>query len=598
MKKEHKASMEICGTLEQQSLPEIMRRIYTERRTGELLVIKDNVRRRVFFELGRPTFATSNRRGDRLGSFLLRRGDISQTVFKMVDGMVPRGQRFGQMLVEMGMLTAEQLTRAVHEQILMIIYSLFESTKGDYEFTARATTSVPPDLKLDLSMADIMLEGVGRIRDLAVVRRGMGDLNRLIAPSADPLLRLQQASLRQPEQDLLSQITQPTDLLSVLVFSPHPSAETIRALYGLLCAGFLTWAPTRTEAPLPVAAVADKYAATVSATGEVIATPQPLNATVTPQPEAALLKTSADNATAEATEPDLMIELVTENPPPAIQSAVSSAATISGQAPEPKNSEDELRREVAALRQRIQTGDLRAVFGFGQQAEIEQIRAAYHELLRRFHPDKFRQASKSLREEVEEVFKSINEAWQQIQNAAPQNSQPSSPDLATASISLGNANAAQADIAPGEEIRSADKLSAKELMDIAKVSYRNGVSALMSKKYGEAMTLLQRAVSINPGHAMYHSALALALASNSQRSSPQTSKEAEQHYLEAIRLEPEEPYHHAMLGMLYARLGMARRAESVYRQALRIDPRYEIALKGLAAKPMAAEVLMSLMARV
>lgn len=658
---------EICGALEAVSLPDVLRRIYTGRRTGELVVMKDHVRRRVFFELGRAIFATSNRRGDRLGAFLVRRGDITPAVFEMVDGMVPRGQRFGQLLVEMGLVTEDQLAQAVREQILAIIYSLFECTHGTFEFTACVTASVPEDLKLELSMADIILEGVGRIRDLAVVRRGMGDLNRLIAPHADPLLRLQQATLRPPEQDLLGQITEATDLLGILVFSQHPAADTIRALYGLISAGFLTWASAPSAKALPTMTALADYAESLEPAEdnlpaepaeaapsaetllEIAAPVWPTDdaeqglvieltpglpvseelapeimAVIGPEPETPSLP--ADNSDSDS---ELMPEQVGqagdlsptgEGAPDEYNDKVAAILPVADEPsgpvmnghqppPEPPHNEDELRHAVAQIHVQVMSGDPYAIFGASAGAGREQLRAAYHELLRCYHPDKFRQASQALRVEVEEVFKGINIAWNRVQAEARRIAEtataelPQVPHLAPRTIEMPFAPVTSRMPTVSRSVVQAEpvvpeKLSDQELLHIADSSCRSAVSSLLAKQYAEAAELLRKAVNISPANAKYRSLLALALASNSQRSNPKIAREAEQHYLEAIRLDPQDPYHHALLGMLYSKLGMARRAEAVYRQALRLDPRNEIALKGLAAKPMGVELLLHLMARV
>ncbi|HZS08935.1 MAG TPA: DUF4388 domain-containing protein [Blastocatellia bacterium] len=606
METRKEAPLEIRGSLQTHSLPEVMRRIYTERRTGELLVVKDVIRRRVYFEMGLAVFAASNRKGDRLGAFLLRRGDINQTVFDMINTMVPRGRRFGQMLVEMGIINEDQLTKAVHEQVLSMIYSLFEWTKGDFEFTERTTTNVPADLKLRLSMADIILEGVGRVRDLSVVRRGMGDLNRLIAPSSDPLLRLQQASLRPLEQSLLGQVTEPTDLLSILVFSQQPAADTIRALYGLLSAGFLTWMPAQAEETVPAAKVPGNVSAPPSPpterpivkatiTPEVVVTlPQPpLNVTVVPE----AIEISLDP------EEDLVADLpgaAVESQPPskvadqpagsqmAMPDSVVDAAQAAKNAEPGKAWEEEQRREVERLRARVGSDDPYTIFGVERNADLSHFKAAYHELLRHFHPDKFRQSSKELREEVEEIFQAVTAAWNRVQDEWQRN-----PRAVRGRSSAPSQTSASAPA--GQEILPSDNLSQEALENMAEASYRDGLLSLMSRKYNDAAGLLRRAVQLNPDKAAYHSALALALSSNTQGNNSKVCKEAEQHYLQAIRLAPQDPSHHALLGMLYSKLGMARRAEAVYRQALKLDPRHEIALKGIASKPIDVELLMHLL---
>jgi len=505
------------GSLLEYGLPDVMRTIYTGRCTGELLLINDVTRRRVFLEMGRAVFASSNRKGDRLGEFMVRRGEISKTTFDLATSTITRGRRFGRTLVELGIVTEEQLAKAVHDQILAIIYSLFEWTTGEFEFIERATTSVPVDLRLNLSMADIILEGVRRIRDFAVVRRGLGDLNRLITPATDPLLRLQRASLKPQEQELLNQVSEPTDLLSLLIFSQQPAAAAVRALYGLISAGFLTYLP-------PPQVSRDTGVMTVTALEE---TPAPV-------------------------------------PPPV--AGVTRELSISS---EPV--EEALRREIEQVRARLSADDPYTVLGISQGATIDNLRSAYYDLSRRFHPDRFRQASQGLRVEVEQVFRQITEAYNRVRAEI----QGPAPVVSTSSGVMASA----ADIGVGQVLDQPADESQKRLLAEAERAYSAGVGHLVASRYLEAAEELSKAARIDPQNAKYHASLALALSKNTQR-----AKEAEQHFLQAIELDPQNAQHHALLGSLYTRLGMARRAESVYRQALKLDPQNAVALKGLEAQ--------------
>jgi tetratricopeptide (TPR) repeat protein len=533
MSEQSRSRTVLRGSLLEESLPDVMRQIYTERRTGELLLINDVTRRRVFFETGRAIFASSNRKGDRLGEFMLRRGEISQTTFDLATSSLTRGRRFGRMLVEMNIITEEQLAKAVQEQILSIIYSLFEWTTGEFEFVERAATNVPVDLRLNLSMADIILEGVRRIRDFAVVRRGLGDLNRLIAPATDPLLRLQRASLKPQEQELLKRITEPTDLLSLLVFSQQPAAATIRALYGLASAGFLAYLP-------PPVVSQDTGFMTVTVVEEA----------VEPAPQPAL------NATKEL-----------------------SASNDANDA-----AEEALRREIEEIRARIDSDDPFTVLGVSREATVENLRSAYYEMSRRFHPDRFRQASKALREEVEQIFPHLTDAYHRARAGMQYADGMSS--------SISGVMAGAIDMGAGKVMEPQIDEAQKRLLAEAEQSYNTGLTHLVANRYHAAAEALSKAARLEPENAKYHASLALALSKNAQR-----AKEAEQHFLQAIELDPNNAQHHALLGSLYTRLGLARRAESVYRQALKLDPQNAVALKGLAAQRIDDSLLTRLFTR-
>jgi tetratricopeptide (TPR) repeat protein len=518
------------GSLLEESLPDVMRKIYTARLTGELLLINEVTRRRVFFEMGRAIFASSNRKGDRLGEFMLRRGEISQTTFELATSSLTRDRRFGRTLVDMGIITEQQLSKSVHEQILSIIYSLFEWTTGEFEFLERPATNVPVDLRLNLSMADIILEGVRRIRDFAVVRRGLGDLNRLIAPATDPLLRLQRASLKPQEQEVFKQITEPTDLLSLIVFSQQPAAVTVRALYGLVSAGFFTYLP-------PPQVSQDTGFMTVTVVEE--------NAEPAPPPTLGATRELSLNQ-------DLAEEI--------------------------------LRREIEDLRARLSADDPFTVLGVSNTAGIESLRNAYYDLSRRFHPDRFRQASQELRQEVEQIFRHLTEAY----HRARQHMQHSAGVISAISGVVAGA----VDVGAGTSVEPPLDEAQQRLLAEAEQAYTAGINHLVASRYQDAVEALSKATRTAPQNAKYHASLALALSKSAER-----YREAEQHFLQAIELDPNNAQHHALLGSLYTRLGMARRAEAVYRQALKLDPQNAVALKGLAAQRIDDSLLTRLFTR-
>ena len=80
------------------------------RKTGILHVKSDSVSRRLYFRKGSIVFANSDREEDRLGEFLIERGEIDRALFELASKlMIERGQRFGRTLVELGVMTDERM---------------------------------------------------------------------------------------------------------------------------------------------------------------------------------------------------------------------------------------------------------------------------------------------------------------------------------------------------------------------------------------------------------------------------------------------------------------------------------------------------------
>jgi tetratricopeptide (TPR) repeat protein len=91
-----------------------------------------------------------------------------------------------------------------------------------------------------------------------------------------------------------------------------------------------------------------------------------------------------------------------------------------------------------------------------------------------------------------------------------------------------------------------------------------------------AVSLLYELVQLAPTNASYHAMLARAMARH-----PIMRKDAERHFIEALRLSPQSADLHFSLGLYYKSFGMKSRAEIEFRTVLRISPNHEGARKHL-----------------
>lgn len=93
-----------------------------------------------------------------------------------------------------------------------------------------------------------------------------------------------------------------------------------------------------------------------------------------------------------------------------------------------------------------------------------------------------------------------------------------------------------------------------------------------------AVPLLEQLVQISPGSALYRGMLARAMSRH-----PVMRKNAEEHFIEALRLAPRDAELHYWLGLYYKSFGLKSRAYTEFRTTLRIDPKHEGARKQLAS---------------
>ena len=100
------------------------------------------------------------------------------------------------------------------------------------------------------------------------------------------------------------------------------------------------------------------------------------------------------------------------------------------------------------------------------------------------------------------------------------------------------------------------------------------------RDWEHAVSLLYELVELEPEAAQHHGMLGRAMARH-----PVMRKDAERHFIEALRLAPQNADLHFSLGLYYKSFAMHSRAQNEFRTALRIRPQHEGARKQLSSGP-------------
>lgn len=608
------------GDLTQDSLPDILRAIYRQRKSGSLRLVQGQTRKEIFFELGAMIFASSNCKEDRIGETMLRHGFLSQNDYQRVQSHMGRGKRFGKVLVDLGIITERELIMNVTIQILDIIYSVFNWTTGTYEFTEVEKT-VSDDLKLDLSTASIILEGVRRINDLSVIERGLGDLNRLIGPSTSPLMRLQTLNLKPIERQIIELTTQPVGLLKLLTSIKMPAEAVLRAVYGLLSAGVLDYYP----------------AAKVSRLSGRLEVPAELKEQISA-------------------------------PGPVVKRKSTGSFRFDEMA---------IRRKLIPIIQNIAAGDAYALLGVQPGVTLEELQEKYFKLARELHPDRFLNASIELRTDIEEIFQRISEGYESIRQQItqpvqstedyfnttashrvettvmlveeenntpldtptptqvdPQQSEtrplqstdlpiteevekespditevvtrqlledPSARILESADPLLDTAEDEVIDEGTVALARQEESPENEQVIEIAIAEqsspqtppqssltppelsraeelFMKGRAYFQARDIPNSVKALRQAVRLNQNEPKYLLLLGHVLSSHQK-----WQKEAEEQFKQVLKIDPQNAMAHVGLGQLYSKIGLTKRAENEFREALRLEPNNPVARKGLQA---------------
>jgi curved DNA-binding protein CbpA len=241
------------GSLSQGVLPGVLREIYVERRSGLLHFVHGEARYSVRFVNGSIVHAQSNVPQARLGEIMVGQGLLSQADLARAQATVARTKRrMGEVLVGMGVLNWERLGDALALQVRELLLQVFSWTEGRYEFEPRAEAVDHATLKL--STGDMILEAVRRVSGAPAVRHGLGDLERTLILSTDPLLRFQRLTLSAADGYVLSRVDGLSTAREIVAMIPLPAEEVERSLLGLLSTGLVEYLTPRAHTPVDAGA--------------------------------------------------------------------------------------------------------------------------------------------------------------------------------------------------------------------------------------------------------------------------------------------------------------------------------------------------------
>jgi curved DNA-binding protein CbpA len=186
------------------------------------------------------------------------------------------------------------------------------------------------------------------------------------------------------------------------------------------------------------------------------------------------------------------------------------------------------------------------VLGVDRTARLKSIREAYYALARRYHPDRFRSGPLAdLLPRFEEFFTLVTSAYNTLSDSARRAEYDE------------QLNAAK----KGDETKDTDTGY------LARQNYLRARALAAQRKFTEAVTFLENAISLDPRQAEYHLELGLVLSRN-----PRHREEAERHLLETIELSPTAVGAYVALGRMYLKAGRGGPAAKMAREALRWEP--------------------------
>ena len=241
------------GTFRTRAFPRLLADLHRRRATGALLLRRDKVKKIVFFRAGAPESVKSNRLSECLGRVMVRERMISEAdCEESLKRMKAEGRQQGTVLIEMGCISPHNLRYALELQLRLKLLEVFGWTKGEFQFNPSAQPP-PETVRLPMSTAAIVYEGVKRSHDAARLRESLGEVaGKYVHPAENPLFAAQDMSLGEEEAGLLALMDGSRSVRELRRRGPLSPLDTDRFLYALLASQMVELrTEKRTGPPLP-----------------------------------------------------------------------------------------------------------------------------------------------------------------------------------------------------------------------------------------------------------------------------------------------------------------------------------------------------------
>ncbi len=176
--------MSLSGNLKTMDLAELLQWVTIGRKTGAMAFIRNKTKNNIFFRDGQIISSRSNEPTKQLGHFLLFQGKITESQLKRALEIQQQTRAvLGNILVQQGVVSKENVVRALIMRTEEVIYDLFLWEDGYFHFTADGF-NLDELIQIRIDVNAVIFEGVRRKDEWARIRQ--------VFPSNDIVLTLRE----------------------------------------------------------------------------------------------------------------------------------------------------------------------------------------------------------------------------------------------------------------------------------------------------------------------------------------------------------------------------------------------------------------------
>jgi hypothetical protein len=228
----------LSGDLTEIRFPTLLMSLYRERETGILTLTGLTHRKSLYIEEGKIIFASSDDPDDRLGECLLRRNMITAQNYLESAEQIRPGRRQGEILVDMGAITTEELVEGLAQQLYDIIFSLFRMKSGNYTLTLTDFSTLEM-VTLSVDTPLVVFKGMERLETWSQIYPVVGPPSARLRTVQNLPSFVADLDLSPDQEHVLSLCKPGMAVSSLLDASYLPQYQTYRLLWIFLTLGLL-----------------------------------------------------------------------------------------------------------------------------------------------------------------------------------------------------------------------------------------------------------------------------------------------------------------------------------------------------------------------
>lgn len=478
-----------------------LKNIYQHSLNGELYLEFQGRETILFFEGGNLVFAKSIMPEHRLGEILYKNKKIPKQQYEEIMQLpAPTSERIGKTLVSRGIINKHDLFWALETQIKTIALSIFEFFPEKWHFIEKDSSTIPDNLKIKFNVSSILIHAIDMIDRLPEFENDhQHDFYKM--------KRISKGISNYFSERQMNFFTRLSKLHEISFYEIQTALNYDTTFFWKHVALFyfldlLEFCPNPGHREQIELAEADTSDTIISIT-----------------------QSEEDSPTVET------------EPVPAME--------------KPDTVSSELEREITYLADMLKEEKLNCyhLLGIKETADAEQIKNAYFELAKRFHPDRIgsNSVSNELVEKSNFVFSEINKAYDILSDAVKRYDYDNQ----------------------GVQKNKDQAQNREESLKKARILYKNAHQLLLEKNPQKAIDLMNEVLKIDSSKAAY-----FLLLGKCQSMIPSLKAEAEKNFIKANTMNPADAEPIYLIGLLYEHT-MPEKALHSFNHALSIDPTHQ-----------------------